>query len=395
MDGENAHPLVHCYQIEDGEIHSLTLTNGSSGSGGALYCNRSELLLADVAISDSRADYGGGIFCNYYSDLTIVDSHISGNEAIACYGGGIEAVSSTLNLTDVTIEDNFAEMKAGGFYSYRNKVTLTRTAIVNNSALENAAAIFSIRDSSFVINNCTVADNQGSGEGAILFASHVSPVLVNSIFWDNEPEQIVMNHEEELAEIVVTYSDLQSGQAALDLSEMVTPVWLEGNLDADPLFLDDTAGDWSLQSNSPCIDAATAFFLWHADTLVNLTPDDYIGEAPDQGAFEFDPEAIGETAVSLPRQITLEQNYPNPFNPCTAIQFAMPYACEVRLAVYNLLGQEVQVLTEGMYGAGLHQLTFDGSDLASGVYLYRLSTLSDNRSGRPSELLCRKMVMIK
>ena len=394
MDGENAHPLVHCYQIEDGEIHSLTLTNGSSGSGGALFCNRSELLLQDVAITNSSADYGGGIFCYYYSDLTIVDSRISGNEADCCYGGGLECVSSNLTFTDVVIENNTAR-KGGGFYSYRNHVNLIRTAIVNNTALETGAAVFSIRDSSFVVNNCTVAGNQGCGEGAIHFASHVSPVVVNSIFWDNESAPIMMTHEDELAEIVLTYNDIQSGQAALDLSDQVTLVWLEGNIDSDPQFMDDTAEDWRLQSDSPCVGAATTFFAWHTDTLVNLTPDDYIGDAPDLGAYEFDPEAIGDTPGHLPRQITLEQNYPNPFNPGTAIKFSMPVATEIRLSVYNLLGQEVEVLAEGIYSAGIHQLRFDGSKLASGVYLYQLSTLSDNRSGRPSELLCRKMVMIK
>ena len=47
-------------------------------------------------------------------------------------------------------------------------------------------------------------------------------------------------------------------------------------------------GDFALQENSPCIDAGTDFFVWEADTLVDMTPDEYVGSAPDMGAFEYE-----------------------------------------------------------------------------------------------------------
>jgi hypothetical protein len=68
----------------------------------------------------------------------------------------------------------------------------------------------------------------------------------------------------------------------------------------------------------------------------------------------------------------LSQNYPNPFNPITEITFGLPEHADVRLKVYNILGQVVDVLVEEELPAGKHTLTWDGGDAASGVYFYRI-----------------------
>ena len=75
---------------------------------------------------------------------------------------------------------------------------------------------------------------------------------------------------------------------------------------------------------------------------------------------------------SAPMAYELDQNYPNPFNPTTVISGQWPQESDVRLVVYDILGREVIVLASGRYPAGRYSFTFDGTGLASGVYLYHL-----------------------
>jgi hypothetical protein len=77
-------------------------------------------------------------------------------------------------------------------------------------------------------------------------------------------------------------------------------------------------------------------------------------------------------AGSLPNTFRLSQNYPNPFNPSTTIKYELPKASKVRLSVYDILGREVSVLVDQRRDAGVYEVKFDGSNLASGVYFYQL-----------------------
>ena len=81
---------------------------------------------------------------------------------------------------------------------------------------------------------------------------------------------------------------------------------------------------------------------------------------------------IGETGDNLPGGFDLYPNYPNPFNPSTTIRFALPHRTSMTLALFNSLGQRIATLLDGDQVAGVHDLRFDGSRLASGMYFYRL-----------------------
>ena len=83
----------------------------------------------------------------------------------------------------------------------------------------------------------------------------------------------------------------------------------------------------------------------------------------------------------------LEQNYPNPFNPNTKISFELPQSENVRLVVYNSVGQEVNTLLNEFMTSGNHIINFNAANLASGVYYYRIST------SQFSEI--RKMILMK
>lgn len=90
---------------------------------------------------------------------------------------------------------------------------------------------------------------------------------------------------------------------------------------------------------------------------------------------------------NLPQSFELSQNYPNPFNPATNIAFALPVKANVRLEIFNLLGQKVANLIQGEMEAGYHEVNWNAGQAPSGVYFYRLIT--DDKS------LTRKMMLLK
>jgi photosystem II stability/assembly factor-like uncharacterized protein len=86
------------------------------------------------------------------------------------------------------------------------------------------------------------------------------------------------------------------------------------------------------------------------------------------------PTGVQELSSKVPASFSLEQNYPNPFNPMTTIQFSISELSIVYLKVFDLLGREVATLVNGRMEAGVHQVSFDASRLASGIYFYKLET---------------------
>lgn len=89
----------------------------------------------------------------------------------------------------------------------------------------------------------------------------------------------------------------------------------------------------------------------------------------------------------VPSTFTLDQNYPNPFNPSTIIRYYLPDQARVRLSVYNALGKLVDTLVDETQRAGVHEITFDASNLSSGIYFYHL--IANDQS------TIRKMTLIK
>lgn len=81
-----------------------------------------------------------------------------------------------------------------------------------------------------------------------------------------------------------------------------------------------------------------------------------------------------------PKEFSLTQNYPNPFNPSTTIEFSVAKKEMLNLSIYNILGQKVMTLINREMESGVHRVAFDGSNLASGVYIYRLTGNSINVS---------------
>jgi hypothetical protein len=113
-----------------------------------------------------------------------------------------------------------------------------------------------------------------------------------------------------------------------------------------------------------------------------------------------DPDAdirlklTSEIIDELPKEYTLSQNYPNPFNPATTIRYTVPGESRVKLTVYNILGQVVIVLRDGVEDAGYRSINWNASSAASGIYFYQLEATSTVDPGK-SFMQVMKMILLK
>jgi hypothetical protein len=94
-----------------------------------------------------------------------------------------------------------------------------------------------------------------------------------------------------------------------------------------------------------------------------------------------------EKAVQHPDDFQLQQNFPNPFNPVTWIEFSIEKQSHTQLTVFNTLGHKVATLTNESMGAGSYRVKFDGTNLPSGIYYYRLET--------ETQSVMKKMVLMR
>ncbi len=184
----------------------------------------------------------------------------------------------------------------------------------------------------------------------------------NNIVWGN----MALNSPNVPASSNFSYSCIEGGLTGT------------GNIDEDPMFTDPDEGDYTLQADSPCIDAG--------DPLSPLDPDNTVA---DIGAFFYDQgSGVNDDPETLkPIAFSLSGAYPNPFNPTTAISYQLSALSFVNLTVYDVQGRMVAELVNGWRNAGVHEVIFNASGLASGIYLYQMITGDHTANG--------KMVLMK
>lgn len=88
----------------------------------------------------------------------------------------------------------------------------------------------------------------------------------------------------------------------------------------------------------------------------------------------FDYSTIVEIVINNPQSFALNQNYPNPFNPSTSIQFSLPQQTQLKISLYNILGELIETIAKGVFEAGYHKVAFNSINLPSGTYIYRIES---------------------
>jgi parallel beta-helix repeat protein/predicted outer membrane repeat protein len=365
---------ICCYQASSPIISNCYVIGNSAIHGGGIKClSSSSPTISNCIVDGNSASQGGGINCYRSSNPSISDCYVIGNSASV--GGGIYCNLSSPTITDCTISDNLESQQGGGICCHTASNPTVSNCVINGNSAISGGGIYCSGGSSPSISNGTIRGNLALHEGGGIYSSS-GTTISNCAVTDNTGEGIYIESGNNNPEIF--YSDFYNNSEGNFGGPDVDPdfgVIVGTNANGDPCdayfniylnprYIDPDNGDYHLQEDSPCIDAG--------DPDNPLDPD---GTIADIGAFFYDHDLFVAdfSNTELPDSYTISPAYPNPFNPTTTVSVSLPHPAELNVSVFNVNGQHVATLANGQFNAGSHNLTFDASNLAGGVYFVRAS----------------------
>jgi hypothetical protein len=153
-----------------------------------------------------------------------------------------------------------------------------------------------------------------------------------------------------------------------------------------------TATDWTRVSNVAGNGNSTVAHNYTYTERANTGKYDYrLKQIDFNGNFSYF-NLSNEVEVGVPSKYDMSQNYPNPFNPTTKVDYDLPYDGKVSILLYDISGREVANLVNEVKTAGYYTVQFNASDLASGMYFYRITATNNNNQ---NFVTTKKMVLIK
>ena len=367
--GGGVHMFAAPFRMKNNRIAYNVIGNNTASYGSGMrfiLCNNSLLdnntFRSNRYLERNTFSLGGGILMQNNNNVLIQNNLIIENTSIE--GGGLFIQTLTLanGANDDYNKNNVAALGGSAFS------TVTGLPNNHNFNVSNVA-------SPLMINN-TISRNYATNSGGAIYNQNTQSVVINSILWGNFT---VRGSEIDVisGSVSVRHSNIQGGWTG------------DGNIDVDPFFADRV--DFQLSDSSHClgagIDSIEIGGIWYVapatDYGGNLRPSP-TGSMPDMGAWEspFDSTLVGIPQPGFennPKTFSLAQNYPNPFNPATQIRYVLPYLSNIKLTVYNLLGQTVATLVNSKQSAGRYTILWDGKNDSgvqqpSGIYFYRLKT---------------------
>jgi len=311
LDGHNqadgvfqVYRVVQCLSdIEHAVIDGFTITGGLADGGigdnfgAGMLAGMSSPTIRNCTFTGNHANASaGGLYLNHVTGAVVEGCTFIGNHA-GTEGGGVMVWGGTLAIRDTLFEDNegsalmlqasdsaevdgcaFVGNAGGGIYTVLGEPVITNCVFSGNTGGEGGGLTNS--SGGPAIASCTFHGNSGTEAAGLYTISTVPVAITNCALWDGAADPLV----DESDNAVVTYSDVWGGYPG------------EGNIDADPLFVDAEGGDFRLQTGSPCIDAADGDQAPEFDIEGNPRVDDpdspNTGNGPpwaDIGAYEHQP----------------------------------------------------------------------------------------------------------
>jgi len=363
QDGEDSTTILRGFKIYSGDAWTRALraynVNNPIIEGNLITENRFGIAINNIVIVRNNiithmycyGSEGGGARIREASLLT--ENIISDNrnfiaeDNLPARGGGVfiaDSATCSFNLiVNNTAEDLFYDAGAygGGIYG------MGSPRIINNTIVGNRAIVFGLSwwgggvylnylQNAVLVNNIIVGNTMGGG---IEVSTTVGNTFNYNDIWGNHP---------------------------YDYNENYTPG--DGDIFENPLFVNPDSGDYSLQEDSPCIDAG--------DPNSPLDPDFTLA---DIGCYYYDHrvDVLEQDSSNSPHKFYLEQNYPNPFNGQTIISYYLLEDSDVELNIINMRGELVAKPVNSHQSVGNHSLIWqgtrkDGTPVATGIYFYEL-----------------------
>ena len=247
--------------IRNCRITNNTATGANDGYGGGIYCRDASPVISDCEILNN--DYGSGIYC-IRSSPKISDCKFLGNNT-SMNGGGIRCDFSSPMIANTIFAGNTAESNGGAIYCQSASPTIINSVFTQNSA-KYGGAIAGLIYSMPSIVNCTITMNTAITSGGAIHVKATSyPQIRNTLVWNNTPNEIHFEGNP----LPISYSNIKGDYEGI------------GNINANPVFVDQELGDYRLMVSSRCIGSANSAFAPSTDLLGDLRQN-----PPTIGAYE-------------------------------------------------------------------------------------------------------------
>jgi parallel beta-helix repeat protein len=336
----------------------------SNNIGNAIGCEGNSPTVINNVISNNN-----GIGINCYINNGASTPNISNNNITNNTGIGIKCSLSAPNIFNNIISNN----SGGGIYFSNSNSQVSNNCITNNSSSSNGGGIYCSNSSPTITNN-TIANNLANKGGALFCTSSSSPFLKNSIIW-GDSAIISGNHvyiDDQASKPDIIYSNINGGSASFGLNTNVFYLGnYNNNINSNPIFifpsneigasLNNTNTNWSLQTNSPCINTGDPIGTYSSTDLAGYPR--ISNSIIDIGAYEFQNNTGIENLI-FNKKIKI---YPNPFIYETNVKFDIPLK-NVKITIYDSYGK----IVEEIKNISGEIFTFYRNNLPSGLYIFKL-----------------------